>query len=79
LEKLSRKLQTQWRQEIRFNVNAGNYGGDASVFKKVIITKSGSAGLPITFHAVGTVYTQGFLVSGDYITINGFDVEDPHE
>ena len=60
-------------------VNAGNYGGDASVFRKVRITKSGSPGQQITYQASGTVFTQGFLVSADYITIKGFDVEDPHD
>jgi hypothetical protein len=61
------------------NVNAGNYGGDASVYQKVRITKSGSSRQQITYWALGTVLTQGFLVSADYITIKGFDVEDPHD
>lgn len=61
------------------NVNSGNYGGDASVFLKTQITTSGSAGQQITYQAIGTVLTQGFLVSADYITIKGFDIEDPHD
>jgi len=60
-------------------VNAGNYGGNANVYRKVRITKSGSSGQQITYQALGTVLTQGFIVSADYITIKGFDVEDPHD
>ncbi|MFH0863880.1 MAG: right-handed parallel beta-helix repeat-containing protein [Candidatus Gottesmanbacteria bacterium] len=60
-------------------VLAGNYGGDVSVFKKVRITKSGSLGKPITYQASDVVLTQGFIVSADYITIKGFDIEDPHD
>jgi uncharacterized repeat protein (TIGR02543 family) len=60
-------------------VNEGDYGGDVSVFKKVIITRSGVSGNPITFQAVGNVLTQGFLVQADFIAIKGFEVEDPHD
>ena len=61
------------------NVNAGNYGGNSSVYKKVRIIKGGSAGQQITYQAIGTVFTQGFIVSANYITIDGFDIEDPHD
>ncbi len=46
---------------------------------KVIVTRSGADGAPIVFQAQGTVTTQGFIVSADYITIRGFDVSDTND
>ena len=49
-------------------VLAGSYN------ERIQITRSGSAGAPITFLASGTVITQGFTVKASYITIKGFEI-----
>ncbi|MDR3575114.1 MAG: right-handed parallel beta-helix repeat-containing protein [Anaerolineaceae bacterium] len=54
-------------------VTAGDYPE-----QRVIITKSGSAGKPITYQAQGIVTQHGgFRINGaDYIAIKGFDITD---
>lgn len=47
-------------------VNSGTYN------ERVIIRKSGTANLPITFQANGKVTSYGFKVEGNYIHIKGF-------
>jgi hypothetical protein len=50
------------------NVASGNYN------EVVTISKSGSAGSPITFHAVslGTIINGGFVLNGNYAVLDGF-------
>jgi hypothetical protein len=52
------------------NVIAGDYSSQA-----VNVTKSGSSGSPITFQAQGTVVTQSFYVTANYIVIRGLTVK----
>jgi hypothetical protein len=50
------------------NVMAGTYN------ERVTLTTSGTAGLPITFQAQGTVVMQGFTIYADYIRVIGFEI-----
>ena len=49
-------------------VQAGSYA------ERVKVTRSGSAGLPITFQASGEVTMRGFTVIANYISIEGFEI-----
>ena len=44
--------------------------------ERVILKHSGTAGLPITFEAQGTVVMRGFTVTSNYVVIRGFEVTD---
>src|SRR5207253_8877140 len=50
------------------HVRAGTYD------ERVIVTKSGSRGAFITFHAQGTVVMQGFTIYADYVRVIGFEI-----
>ncbi len=52
-------------------VNAGNFSSE-----RVQVTKSGTAGMPITYQTQGTVVMKGFSIYADYITIKGFEITD---
>lgn len=42
--------------------------------ERVMVSRSGEAGAPITFQAQGTVVTYGFTVTSNYISIRGFEI-----
>ena len=48
--------------------------------ERVRVSKSGSAGAPITFRADGVVTLKGFTIEANYITVRGFDItETPND
>jgi hypothetical protein len=49
---------------------SGIYPGE-----RVVVNASGTADSPIRFQAQGTVETPGFLLTGDYLQIDGFTVK----
>jgi len=51
-------------------VRAGNYP------ERVRVSRSGSAGAPLTFQAEGTVTMRGFTIRASYVTVRGFDISD---
>lgn len=51
-------------------VQPGTYG------ERVLMTRSGSSGLPITFLANGSVSMKGFTIGASYITVRGFYITD---
>jgi hypothetical protein len=72
--------QTQpWRtiQKAASTVNAGStvLVQPGTYSERVNITRSGTAGLPITFQAQGTVVMNGFTISAaNFVIINGFEI-----
>ena len=52
------------------NVLAGDYSSQG-----VNVSKSGTSGSPITFQAQGTVVTQSFYVTANYIVVRGLTVK----
>lgn len=47
-----------------------------SYTERVQITRSGASGQPIVYQAEGSVITQGFTITADYIQIIGFEITD---
>src|SRR5207245_552428 len=42
--------------------------------ERVQVTRSGSAGNPVTFQAQGTVVMQGFSLQANYVKVTGFEI-----
>ncbi|MBI5351455.1 MAG: right-handed parallel beta-helix repeat-containing protein [Chloroflexi bacterium] len=49
-------------------VQAGDYD------ERVMVSRAGSAGMPIVFQAQGTVIMRGFTVRANFVTIQGFEI-----
>jgi len=49
-------------------VNAGTYS------ERVVVSRSGSSGRPITFQTQGTVIMQGFRIQANYVKVAGFEI-----
>lgn len=47
---------------------------DGTYSERVIINRSGAAGAPITFQAQGSVISQGFTITSNYVVIRGFEI-----
>lgn len=52
-------------------VLSGNYA------ERVVISRSGSANQHIIFQAQGSVVLYGFIIKADYVTIQGFEINNP--
>ena len=42
--------------------------------ERIHVTRSGSAGIPITYQAAGNVVMEGFRITADYIRVKGFEI-----